>query len=101
MSTLNLGVAGLGRLGRRHALNLRERIVGARVLAAVSLAAAGRTGLGAPGTARCRRPRHAGGPAGRTGLDAVLLATPTALHAEQIIACLDAGKHVFCESRWR
>ena len=31
------------------------------------------------------------------GLDAVFLATPTTLHADQIIAALEAGKHVFSE----
>jgi myo-inositol 2-dehydrogenase/D-chiro-inositol 1-dehydrogenase len=31
------------------------------------------------------------------GLDAVFLVTPTTLHADQIIAALAAGKHVFCE----
>ena len=30
-------------------------------------------------------------------IDAVWLVTPTSLHAEQIIAALRAGKHVFCE----
>lgn len=30
-------------------------------------------------------------------IDAVLLATPNALHAEQTIAALRAGKHVFCQ----
>lgn len=30
-------------------------------------------------------------------LDAVILATPTPLHAEQTIACLEAGKHVLTE----
>lgn len=31
------------------------------------------------------------------GVDAVLLATPNALHADQAIAALAAGKHVFCQ----
>ena len=31
------------------------------------------------------------------GLDAVFLVTPTTLHADQIIAALKAGKHVFSE----
>ncbi|HUT32441.1 MAG TPA: Gfo/Idh/MocA family oxidoreductase [Planctomycetota bacterium] len=31
------------------------------------------------------------------GLDAVLIATPDAVHAEQAIACLKAGLHVYCE----
>jgi hypothetical protein len=29
------------------------------------------------------------------------LATPTTLHAEQMVAALEAGKHVFSESRSR
>lgn len=36
--------------------------------------------------------------ADQTGLDAVLIATPDAFHAEQTIACLNAGLHVYCES---
>ena len=31
------------------------------------------------------------------GIDAVVLATPHSLHAPQIIAAAEAGKHVFCE----
>src|SRR5882762_8295967 len=41
---------------------------------------------------------------GRPGVEAVILATPTPLHAEQAIACLKAGKHVQVEiplaDRW-
>ena len=41
----------------------------------------------------------------RSDVDAVILATPTQLHAEQTLACLDAGKHVQVEiplaDRWR
>ncbi len=33
----------------------------------------------------------------RDDVDAVILATPTQLHAEQTIACLKAGKHALCE----
>ena len=31
------------------------------------------------------------------GLDAVLVATPDWVHAEQTVACLEAGLHVYCE----
>src|SRR5262249_41303379 len=30
-------------------------------------------------------------------VDAVVLATPHSLHAQQVIAAAEAGKHVFCE----
>lgn len=33
----------------------------------------------------------------RDDVDAVILSTPTALHAEQAIACMEAGKHVLVE----
>ncbi len=34
---------------------------------------------------------------GRKDVDAVLICTPTHLHAEQVTACLEAGRRVFCE----
>jgi len=32
------------------------------------------------------------------GLDAVIIATPDCCHAEQTLACLEAGLHVYCET---
>ena len=72
----------------------------------------------APGTARCgrrqlarrsrwrrspsataspARPRDWRGLAADPGIDAVVVGTPNSLHAEQAIACLEAGKHVLVE----
>jgi len=94
--TLNIGIAGLGRLGKRHAEQLARRTLGARLVAACSPVAAelawARDELGVATLhedfgAFVRDPQ----------LDAVVLVTPTTLHAEQTLAALDAGKHVFVE----
>lgn len=93
---LRVGVAGLGRLGRRHAQNLAYRVPGATLAAACS-----------PLEADLEWAREAL-PAARLygeyadlladqSVDAVWLVTPSALHAEQIVQALEAGKHVFCE----
>lgn len=94
--TLKVGIAGLGRLGRRHAAMLARRVAGAELVAACSPVAEelawARDSLGVA---------HVFGDYAQLlahpGLDAVFLVTPTTLHAEQIVAALRAGKHVFSE----
>ncbi len=96
VSRLRVGIAGLGRLGRRHATMLARQIAGAELVAACSPVvdelAWARDTLGVA---------HMFGDYAQMlahpGLDAVFLVTPTTLHADQIIAALKAGKHVFSE----
>lgn len=95
-SRLRVGIAGLGRLGRRHAQNLAQRVPSAELVAACSpvadeLAWAKDT-LGV-------RNLYADYAAllGDTKVDAVFLVTPTSLHPEHIVQALQSGKHVFCE----
>lgn len=94
--TINVGIAGLGRLGKRHAENLAQRVPGARLVAACSPEASERDwaakslGVGATYADLAGLLAH-------PGLDAVFLVTPNTVHPEQIIAGLRAGKHVFCE----
>ena len=95
-SALRVGIAGLGRMGRHHATNLAQRVQGAELVAGCSLLAEelawARDELGvAHGYAEYAQLLA------HPGLDAVFLATPTTLHADQIIAALDAGVHVFSE----
>jgi myo-inositol 2-dehydrogenase/D-chiro-inositol 1-dehydrogenase len=91
-----MGIAGLGRMGRRHAANLAHRVLGVELVAACSperdeLAwARDSLGVGALYPDYAAMLAH-------PGLDAVFLVTPTTLHAEQIIAALAAGKHAFSE----
>ena len=93
---LRIGIAGLGRLGRRHAANLALRVPGARLAVACSLDPGecdwARRELGVE-----RVDAEFDALLADPGLDALFLVTPTALHADQIIAALRAGKHVFCE----
>ncbi|MGA2494571.1 MAG: Gfo/Idh/MocA family oxidoreductase [Roseiarcus sp.] len=94
--SVRVGIVGLGRLGRRHAENLAFRVTGAQLVAAASPIEAERTWAAAslngvttyPGLEELLT---------HPGLDAVWLVTPTSLHADQMIASINAGKHVFCE----
>jgi myo-inositol 2-dehydrogenase/D-chiro-inositol 1-dehydrogenase len=93
---LRIGMAGLGRLGRRHAEIFRYRVRGADVVAAASPVAEERdwatSALGVASVDDDFAKLIA-----RPEVDAVVIVTPTSLHADQVIAALDAGKHVFCE----
>jgi myo-inositol 2-dehydrogenase/D-chiro-inositol 1-dehydrogenase len=93
---LNVGIAGLGRLGKRHATMLARQVAGAELVAACSPVADelawARDALGVAHTFGDYAQMLA-----HPGLDAVFLVTPTTLHADQIIAGLAAGKHVFSE----
>jgi myo-inositol 2-dehydrogenase/D-chiro-inositol 1-dehydrogenase len=94
-TALKVGIAGLGRMGRRHAENLARRVTGAELVAACSpvvdeLDWAGRE-LGVT------RLYADFGALLESDIDAVVLVTPTTLHAQQIIDALAAGKHVFSE----
>ncbi len=93
---LRIGIAGLGRMGQRHARVIALGTPGARLVAACSPVAdernwarreLGLSTLYEDFGALLRDPN----------LDAVAIVTPTTLHAEQTIAALEAGKHVFLE----
>jgi myo-inositol 2-dehydrogenase/D-chiro-inositol 1-dehydrogenase len=93
---LRIGVVGLGRLGKRHAQNLAYRVAGASLAAVCSPMAEERAwaseALPAP-----RLHSDYGALLDDRDIDAVWLVTPSALHAQQIVDALQAGKHVFCE----
>ncbi|MCB6185339.1 Gfo/Idh/MocA family oxidoreductase [Leeia sp. TBRC 13508] len=95
-TSVNIGIVGLGRLGKRHAENLASRVPGAKLVAAVSPVPSERewaqTNLGLTSIYDSLEALLS-----HPDLDAVWLVTPTSLHAEQIEIVLKAGKHVFCE----
>lgn len=96
MKRVKVAMAGLGRMGARHARNLATRVPGAELVAANSPSADEREWARKElGVTRLYADYHE--LLDDRDVDAVFLATPTTEHANQIVAALEAGKHVFCE----
>lgn len=93
-TSIGFGVLGAGRIGALHARNLAGSIDGAHLVAVMDAD---------PPTAK--RAAYGGAVALQNvdellehpDVEAVLIASPTPLHAEQIEAAARAGKAVFCE----
>lgn len=98
MTRLRIACAGLGRMGKRHALHFAEQTPRAHLVAVSS-----------PDETELEWARERLGPLGITvykdyddmlkheGLQAVVIASATAVHAEQTIKAIDADLHVLCE----
>jgi myo-inositol 2-dehydrogenase / D-chiro-inositol 1-dehydrogenase len=96
--SLAIAVSGLGRMGKRHALNFLQRVPRAKLVAVYT-----------PDSNEVSWARINLEPYGvkiyssyesllsHADLDAVVIATITGVHAEQSIAAIRAGKHVLCE----
>ena len=93
--TIKAALVGAGAFGTRHLDGIRN-IDGVEVIALVSAS----LDEARPVAAKYNIPHTAANLAeclAIPGLDAVILATPTPMHAAQTIACLKAGKHVETE----
>lgn len=96
MGALRVGIVGLGRLGKRHAENLKNKISGADLTAACSVVEDellwAEKELGISKTYKNYDTMIV-----EEALDAVCLISTSAVHAEQSIKALKAGLHVFSE----
>jgi inositol 2-dehydrogenase len=93
---VRMGLVGLGRMGRFHAATLAGRIPGARLVrvadASEDLARENAVRLGGVGwSTRYEELLE------DSTVEAVVVASPTHLHAQMVEAAAAAGKHVFCE----
>jgi 2-hydroxy-4-carboxymuconate semialdehyde hemiacetal dehydrogenase len=92
---MKIALAGAGAFGEKH-LDALKQIEGVEVISVVgrrldaTQAVADKYGIGHATTELAETLEQ-------PGLDAVILATPTQMHAAQAIQCLDAGKHVQVE----
>jgi 2-hydroxy-4-carboxymuconate semialdehyde hemiacetal dehydrogenase len=95
MKTINVALAGAGAFGQKH-LDALRLIDGVNVTSVVgreldkTREVAKKYGIGHVTTELAET-------LARSDVDAVILATPTQMHAQQTIACLQAGKHVQVE----
>ncbi len=93
---LNFGVIGAGRIGRLHARHLAYRVAGAR-LAAIADPDAGAASEAAEAAGGAPVEKDYAALLGDAGIDAVLIASPTHLHARMVEEAAASGKHIFCE----
>lgn len=93
---LRIAVVGVGVMGADHVHRIAEKAKGARVTVVndYSPARAEAVAATAPGARVVADPFDA---ILAEDVDAVVLATPGPAHEAQVLACLDAGKPVFCE----
>lgn len=96
MAAIRVGIIGLGRMGALHASNLAGRIRGAELVAA-AVDEAHKAVLDRTGEAPCEVLGDAGTLIARPDIDAIVIASPSSLHAEHIGLAIAARKPVFCE----
>lgn len=92
---MRIALAGAGAFGEKHLDGLKN-IDGVEIVSVIS-----RRAEQAAAVAEKYGARHSGTELdealARDDVDAVILCTPTQMHAEQAIACMNAGKHVQVE----
>ena len=93
---VNIGVLGVGRIGRMHVRNLVTQVPEARVVAVADIIeeAAHQVAAANGVPDAYGDPRHV---IERKDIDAVVICTSTDTHATLIEQAAEAGKHVFCE----
>ena len=96
MARLNVGLIGLGRLGRVYARDLAGRIPETRLVAVADSAGT----VAQEVAAEFDVPRAYADPTALiddAGVDAIVIVTPTRIHGEQVIAAAARRKPTFCE----
>jgi myo-inositol 2-dehydrogenase / D-chiro-inositol 1-dehydrogenase len=96
VDNIRIGIAGLGRLGYRHAENIAFKTPGAE-LAAVCSVTGRELDRAAADFPRATAYTDYAAMLADKSLGAIFISTPSGLHCQQIEAALEAGFHVFSE----
>ena len=92
---LNIGIIGAGRIGKVHAGTIAFSIPEASLAAVTDVQSEAARAL----ARRCGIPRVVAGAEEilrDSGIDAVLICSPTDTHADLVVAAAQPGKHIFC-----
>lgn len=92
---IKIGIVGLGRIGKLHLFNIQHHIPGACVVAACSRTEKSLEYAKKHGVKRLFTSFKT--MLSQGGIDAVIIASPTALHFEHLQLAVCARKHIFCE----
>lgn len=96
MTEIQVGIVGLGRLGKTHATNVASNIPGMTLTAACSVVESelefARDQLGVTETYSSYEDM-----VNSPNLDAIVIVSPSGFHTEQIKLAMEKGLHVFCE----
>lgn len=93
--TVNVGIIGSGRIARTHAAAY-QTVARGRLTACFDVSREAAEKFAAENNG-LKVYTDLGAMLADPAIDAVIIATPNGLHAEQTIAALKAGKHVFCQ----
>lgn len=92
---IKIGMVGLGRIGQLHLFNMQHLISGVSVVAACSRTEKSLEYAKKHGVNRLFTSFESMLSEG--GIEAVVIASPTALHFQHLKLAVSAGKHIFCE----
>jgi len=92
---INFGIVGLGRIGKVHLSNVQNHCLNAKVIAACPVKSKDQEFLKDNGVELYYNDYKQ--MIQEAQIDAVIIASPTALHYDHIIMAAGAGKHIFCE----
>ena len=94
--SIGICVIGAGRAGMIHARNFASETPGARLVGLADPYQKGLEEEAAPFDAICLHADYLAA-IDQPGVDAVVVATPTVVHRDIVVAAAEAGKHILCE----